>query len=291
VTELRDERASAWVPEQPYAVQVLPLRASPPRLKSNRRWVQVVGSLAVPALLALGIKTGAFQQHPRVAYQGPTVGYQEAAHPLGVPEAVVIPSSSYSFLMTQKDGTKPVTWSPCRPIHYVVRPGGAPPGGDALIAGAFKRLSATTGFRFVNDGATDEVPRFDRNPYQPARYGDHWAPVLITWARLPAAGSLGLQVAGEAAPIPVRTRSGDEAYVSGVVALDVQSMNISVARYGESAARMIVMHELGHLMGLGHVEDASQIMSPMASPLVSEYQAGDRAGLNLLSTGPCQPDV
>jgi hypothetical protein len=207
-----------------------------------------------------------------------------------VPEAVVIPSTGYGFLLVQKDG-RPVTWSPCRPIHYVVRPGGAPPHGDELIEDSFARLGRVTGFRFVNDGTTQEEPRWDRPAYQPDRYGKRWAPVLVTWATLPSAPEIGAQLAGEAAPQPVATRSGDLAYVTGLVALEPNELNKATARYGESAARMIVMHELGHLMGLDHVADASQIMSPRASPLVTEYQPGDRAGLNALASGPCQPDV
>jgi hypothetical protein len=293
VTELLPP-GQAWG-ETPYAVTAQPARppyGGRPPYKKEWSWVRGAVSIAVVVLLAAGLKAVAAHHGAAAAGEArPTAGREEAGHALGVPQAVVIPSSSYDLLMVQKDGRTPVTWSPCRPIHWVMRPGGEPAHGQALVRDAFTRLGAVTGLRFVYDGTTDEEPRFDRRPYQPERYGDRWAPVLVTWATLPAVGSLGAQVAGEAMPWPVTTENGDLTYVTGVVAIEPRTTNLSIARYGDGAARMIIMHELGHLMGLAHVTDSAQIMSPTASPLVTEYQPGDRAGLNVLASGPCRPDV
>jgi hypothetical protein len=74
-----------------------------------------------------------------------------------------------------------VAYDPCRPIHYVIRPQGQPAGGNKIVTDAVLRVSKATGLRFVFDGATSEAPSRERPSYQPERYGDRWAPVLISW--------------------------------------------------------------------------------------------------------------
>ena len=53
----------------------------------------------------------------------------------------------------------------------------------------------------------------------------------------------------------------------------------------------VVEHELGHLVGLAHVNDATQIMYPRASPRVLGYRAGDLTGLAALGRGACTADL
>jgi hypothetical protein len=47
----------------------------------------------------------------------------------------------------------------------------------------------------------------------------------------------------------------------------------------------VLQHELGHAVGLGHILDPFQLMSPV--PLVTDWGTGDRAGLKELGAGPC----
>ena len=55
--------------------------------------------------------------------------------------------------------------------------------------------------------------------------------------------------------------------------------------------RSIVLHELGHLMGLGHVDDEQQLMFPEARREVPDFAAGDLTGLAVLGAGACVPEL
>ena len=87
----------------------------------------------------------------------------------------------YEFVSMQPGSDAPVTYDPCRPIHYVVNHTGQPNDAENLVTDAIERISEVTGLQFVADDLTDEEIVPDRQPYQPDRYGDRWAPVLIAW--------------------------------------------------------------------------------------------------------------
>jgi hypothetical protein len=277
---------------------------SPPRRSRARQGLKVVGALtlvvavlAVAGVLGLasplpGVTTSATQHaSPTPTWIGPPLGHEESKHPLGRPEPLVgKPSTRFRFEEFQADGTTPVTWSPCRPIHYVVRPDHAPRGGAQLLAEAFARLHRATGLVFVNDGRTREDPTQDRRAYQWLRYGNRWAPVLVTWATPDEVPDFGVDIVGEAGAQREYTESGDYAFVTGTVALDAQALATIAHRRGAAAARAVVLHELGHLVGLAHVNDARQIMFPRTGRAM-DYSSGDLAGLAQLGTGPCRPDV
>jgi hypothetical protein len=222
----------------------------------------------------------------------PTPGREEIGRPLGQPVVVAVTSDHYRFAAHQADGVNPATWSPCRPIHYVIRTDNQPIEGPRILAEAFTRLSLATGFVFVNDGFTAEAPTEDRPPFQPARYGDRWAPVLIAWATEDEVPDFGTDVVGEASPLRITSPSGVVTFVSGTVAFDAAAIKRIAQEEGYLAARSIAMHELAHLVGLAHVNDITQVMAPrhqQNGPI--DYQAGDAAGLARLGSGPCRPDV
>lgn len=69
-----------------------------------------------------------------------------------------------------------------------------------LLDEAIARTSAATGLVFVNEGTTDEVWAKDRDPYQPDRYGEKWAPAVIAWSNEADVPNLAGYIAGLGGP-------------------------------------------------------------------------------------------
>jgi Matrixin len=256
----------------------------------------VVAALALTGLFlhAAGVSTpGLAESSPVVlGFPHPKAGIEESAHPLAEPTSAPAGGGPYAFMAVQSNGTTPVAYDPCRPIHYVIRPDNAPPGGQQLITSAIARVSQLTGLRFVYDGTTGEPPAKNRALYQPDRYGKRWAPVLISWDTTAEDPTLAAEVAGEAGSARVGFPGRPAVYVTGSVALDAaQFAQLLIRPGGTAAARAIVLHELGHLVGLAHVADPTQLMFPEASPGVVDFAAGDLTGLAQLGAGACIPEL
>ena len=248
--------------------------------------------LRAPSPSARGLLAG--REAVAAPARQPPPGREEASAPLGVaPRApAATDETGFRFMRHQNRSAAPITWSPCRPIHYVIRPDNAPPGGAETLATAITAVSQATGLHFINDGATTEGPTEDRQPYQPARYGDRWAPVLIAWATPTEVPDFGTDITGEAGPIGIGTPNGDNTYISGTLYLDAQKMTaVGTTSNGLPAEQVVVLHELGHLVGLAHINDPNQVMYPRSDTRLSGYNQGDRSGLVALGHGPCQPDI
>lgn len=247
---------------------------------------------AAPSLGALPSTAPSVTAPTRGPYPPP--GLDASPTPLGTPADVAVPDPRHTFTAFAADGVTPIAYDPCRPIRYVMRPDNAPPEAAALIRGAFDRLTQVTGLQFVDAGLTDEVPSIDRAAYQPDRYGDQWAPVLVGWATEAEVPVLAGNVAGAAGSTSAKAGDLEAVYVSGGLILDGPQLSEVWADVTTRAAvRAVVLHEMAHLVGLGHVEDPTQLMNPQssASTTVLDYQDGDLTGLVRLGAGPCVPQV
>ena len=191
----------------------------------------------------------------------------------------------YAFLEARRGGCLPVRYNPCEPIRYVFNATLAPPGALDDLEAAIRKVEEATGLTFVNEGATDEEPVVNRPIRQPQRYGNRWAPILVAWDH-------GARFRMEPTnPAGGQSFEVDGTYVSGVLIVNVdavaQDNNRSrpASGFGEGTTwGRVFIHELGHIVGLGHVARSDQIMFPELGVQAgrAEFHAGDLAGLRLL---------
>lgn len=286
----------------PWRSAPLPLPAAPTRRSRRRRRTHsparallaatvVVGAFAVAAYW--GPSTWRVGLAPQLAARAaniPTPGHEEARQPLGTPAP--LPTTSGSHRFTANNGTSPVAYDPCRPIHYVTRAQGTPPVGETLIRESVARVSAATGLKFIDDGATSEGATRDRKAYQPESYGNRWAPVLIVWTNAAENADFVGDVAGQAGSISLSIGDGPRVYVTGQIELDVEKFTRTLAEPdGANENRAVIEHELGHLVGLHHVADPTQLMYATNTGGVTDYAEGDLTGLAALGRGPCEPHL
>ena len=188
------------------------------------------------------------------------------------------------------DGT-PVGYSPCRPLHYVVNAALAPEGAERLVEDAIRTISRATGIRFVDDGPTAEAPSPSRSPYQQDAYGDRWAPLLIAWTTPEQAAQLAGPVIGTGGSTHFSFGDGPKSFVTGSLELDAPQIGEDLGRTdGAAYATAVILHELGHVMGLEHVDDPVQLMYPeIGAP--DGLAAGDLNGLYELGSAQCRKDL
>jgi hypothetical protein len=283
-------------------MHAVPFRAlaAPPRrtLRSGRRpgALVIVVAVVVASLMVWGLSTGRYSFGPQRSAAGhiadfPSPGHEEAKHPLGTPAPIAVASTSYAFIALTK-ANKAVAYDPCRPIHYVVRPDNAPATGALLITQAIARVSLATGLKFIADAPTREAPSSTRESYQHSRYGNRWAPVLIAWETEAENPAFVGEIIGEGGSNEITFPGAAPVFVTGQVRLDAAAMtSLIAAPNGQNRARAVIEHELGHVAGLDHVQDRSQLMYPEADLEVTDYGPGDLAGLAILGAGPCVPQV
>jgi hypothetical protein len=202
---------------------------------------------------------------------------------LGDPPDAPDGTGGYAFSATQPGRPdEPVGYSPCEPVRVVLNDTDAPEGAAGLVEDALVEVSDLTGLKLVLEGRTDDLPTTDGS-----RPLD--APALVAWTDPEQVPALEGRVAGlggsTAVEIPMRNRAWLR---TGQVALDTPDLESILDRPdGTDQAYAIILHELGHLVGLDHTSDSAQLMHS-ENVGVDAFQPGDRRGLAKLGDVRCR---
>jgi hypothetical protein len=272
-----------WSPDEQPA-------AAPTRAASRRRAMTVPVLVGMVLAITLVARLHAHRAGDSWSFSGDLAGVRGApssappvtrtAHPQRLLPAVTQQGAGGYTLDAD------ARWDPCRPIRYVVS--GAEPfaGADAMLTQALDEAGAASGLQFVNAGTTTEPASPARVPYQPERYGRSWAPVLVAWTDEAHVPDLAGNVIGLGGAVSA-TVHGSRRLVSGVLYFDQPELFLIAQRgTGYASMRTVMLHEIGHLLGLGHVQDPGAVMYP-SDRAQGDYAAGDLRGLAYAGAAPC----
>lgn len=225
---------------------------------------------------------------------------------LGAPALPVATADSSDYKLSYQslpDGRKVAArWNPCQVVTYRVNAtylsGVSAKRARAIseVQEAFRRASAATGITFKYAGTSVQIPRntSSRRWHQ----SQTSAEILVAWVNQSGSASrtdlLGRSGSGYAAGTggyafkywkvgsdPWRGVTG-----RGFVVLDAKQNSKFSWGFGSGATRgALLLHEIGHSLGLMHVGATSQTMYPsVVRRSTTGYNTGDRAGLRKLGT-------
>lgn len=219
---------------------------------------------------------------------------------------VVVPTTTYAAAEDRKEKPYEVTpdwkaegrasdhrflrsptprWNPCAVIRYRVNAAKARPGALKDVQQALHRVSVATGLRFEYAGTTSIVPMFKRQDFGDAHLVVAWSnPKRSTWMRThPKALAVGgtslsyssgfVDGAGRTVVMPIQ----------GKVVVNTETQEQMKAGAGSGPTRVsVLMHEIGHVLGLDHATARTQIMYPTITGGDDWWGNGDIAGLRRL---------
>lgn len=189
------------------------------------------------------------------------------------------PDDPNAFTILRYDqNNEPIRWNPCRPVRVAANLTGAPDGTEPILRAAVQRLAAATEVEWTYVGRTTERAA-DHHGSNLNRAVLPDVEVVVSWPPVwdsPAGGTGGAAWARDGS-------TGETWFVVGSVQINPNM------RFSETQMLHLLMHELGHVAGLGHPEQSYQVMSQGGRLQLRDFRAGDRSGLAIVgrSTTRC----
>ena len=229
------------------------------------------------------LREGTIEAPPAAVPPGPTsgrrpgLGRRPARRPVRLQEdgaeATRVAADAWRPSLVMSDG-RVVAWDPCTPIPYLLLRPGMPAGGAAAIGSVLNEVQGLSRYRFVAAGWVDGAP--------------------ASTAALRGRALLGWVEPGQAPEFEIG--EVDVAGTGGLSAVNgrpvggfafVRSTPGRTTRVDADAID-VLRHEVGHLLGLGHVDDARKVMYPIRRRRAHGFADGDVAGLRALAALGCR---
>lgn len=185
---------------------------------------------------------------------------------------------AFAFESSAVGTSSPTRWPACSTIRYVVNLRRASSNAAAVIGRATRIVHSLTGLTFVAVGTTTQTS------FASYDVSGAVAPVVFAW--LGPDELLGAtDVNAITVPIVNATRTR---YTSGFILFD-DNTNRAFLRNSAFATNLI-LHELGHVLGLADVNNTSEVMNDWlgTGTKITTYKKGDLAGLRVLYGAPPQ---
>lgn len=191
-----------------------------------------------------------------------------------------------------------IRWNPCQAaVTYAVNPwlsgrtAEARRGAVADTRAAFRRVSHRTGINFTFAGRTSEIPRNGADASWSTRLRS--AEIVVAWvdqsrtkfrSNLMTDSGNGYASGVGGWMMKMWTEPGgrqQSAIGRGFVVINSGHNGVYEPGFGSGVTRgALLLHEIGHAVGLGHVGTTSELMYPtMLDRRASKYKDGDRTGL------------
>lgn len=203
------------------------------------------------------------------------IGYLPAISPTQQPPY-------YSWISTGWDGA-PGSFDRCTPIPYQYNRTGVPDWMVTDVETTITTIESVTGLDFVRRPDTTDSPERD-----PVNADGSVKPVIIGFGTQAQFPGLAGSVVGYAGPYFSGSwnsiRYDGSVFVSGRVVFDSADLAAYAPGFGVgNTFGKVPLHELGHLIGLGHVSNAEEAMNTVLTfDRSGMYGSGDTLGLRLL---------